>query len=212
MKSKLDEVQREVERAENMLVHENEIESRPARTWYQSVSQKKEIQVEVRAKVQEEMRLAKEDKSVSSSSTADKSSQLARKDEYFDESGKESKKKDHKLSRTKRRRMEALKDIDEDDGYSVAAVSKRSKKLANIKQTDLKDQLLTPDHKKQKKSTENDFKIRRPQFAVGGFDQDMHDWNGSEGKKLSKKKQAQRAEKEFTEFDPNKKLKKGGKP
>jgi hypothetical protein len=56
-------------------------------------------------------------------------------------------------------------------------------------------------------------KVVRQKFAVGGLDQDMLDWGGSEvGGKLSKKQMRMlNSEKEFSEFDPNKKLRKGGK-
>jgi hypothetical protein len=39
----MDEAQEEAERAENLMLHEDEIASRPARTWYQTETQKKEV-------------------------------------------------------------------------------------------------------------------------------------------------------------------------
>lgn len=53
-------------------------------------------------------------------------------------------------------------------------------------------------------------KVVRQKFAVGGLDQDMADWaGGADAPHMSKKQQ--KKEKEFSEFDPNKRLKKGGK-
>ncbi len=55
-------------------------------------------------------------------------------------------------------------------------------------------------------------KINRPVFAVGGLDADMHDWSGA-SKPMKEKKNKKNAgkEKEFTEFDSSKRLRKGGK-
>jgi hypothetical protein len=70
----------------------------------------------------------------------------------------------------------------------------------------------TPSEMGVKKGSKNE-KVRRPIFAVGGLDQDMHDWNGGGGAGKSIKKAAQRdaSDRKFTDFDPNKKLRKGGK-
>lgn len=63
-----------------------------------------------------------------------------------------------------------------------------------------------------KKNSKNE-KVRRPIIAVGGLDHDMHDWSGGGGAGKSNKKAAQRdaRDRKFSEFDPNKKLRKGGK-
>jgi len=56
-------------------------------------------------------------------------------------------------------------------------------------------------------------KVRRPKFAIGGFDQDMSEWNGDGGVMMSKKKLKKlESEKAFVGFDANKELRKGGKP
>jgi hypothetical protein len=62
-----------------------------------------------------------------------------------------------------------------------------------------------PDRKPVKKTQ----KVVRQKFAVGGLDLD-EDWNSGSGKQLSKKKKDAR-ELAFKEFDPNKRLRKGGK-
>lgn len=51
-------------------------------------------------------------------------------------------------------------------------------------------------------------KVHRPVFAVGGLDQDMADWNGKE---MKEKKTKKKLDKEFTDFDPTKRLRKQGK-
>ena len=61
---------------------------------------------------------------------------------------------------------------------------------------------------KKKKSAGNK-KIRRPIFAVGGLDADMHDWSGSKAADKANKKA--KPQKEFTDFDPEKRLRKSGK-
>ncbi len=70
---------------------------------------------------------------------------------------------------------------------------------------------------KKSSSSQSAMKPVRQRFAVGGIDQDMADWaeNGSSGgggARMSKKaiKEAAR-EKAFTDFDPEKRLRKGGK-
>ena len=56
-------------------------------------------------------------------------------------------------------------------------------------------------------------KVVRQKFAVGGLDQAQLDWAGStSSSRLSKRdKKGAGKEKEFTDFDPTKKLRKGGK-
>jgi hypothetical protein len=67
--------------------------------------------------------------------------------------------------------------------------------------------------KSKKKKKEEDAPKKRPVFAAGGLDQDLYSWGGgsSTGKTLSKKKLKLSAEKEFTDFDPTMRLRKGGK-
>jgi ATP-dependent RNA helicase DDX27 len=56
---KLDDAEREARKAENMIRYEEEIGSRPARTWYQSEYQKKEIVIASTAKAEAEALEAK---------------------------------------------------------------------------------------------------------------------------------------------------------
>ncbi len=58
LKSNLDELQMEAERAENILLHESEINARPARTWYQTETQKKEGREGSREAVKAEQSIA----------------------------------------------------------------------------------------------------------------------------------------------------------
>ena len=53
------EAERDAERAENMLLHESEISSRPARTWHQTESEKKSIREASRAQTDLEKETAK---------------------------------------------------------------------------------------------------------------------------------------------------------
>jgi hypothetical protein len=56
-------------------------------------------------------------------------------------------------------------------------------------------------------------KVVRQKFAVGGLDADGFDFGGNSGYAGMSKKQIKQAarEKPFTDFDPNKRLRKGGK-
>lgn len=55
-------------------------------------------------------------------------------------------------------------------------------------------------------------KVSRPIFAVGGLDKDMAEWSGSaKTGDVTKRDKKQKPEKEFTDFDPTKRLRKGGK-
>lgn len=104
-RDRVDEVSREIERAENMLLHEDEINARPARTWYQTETQKKEIREKGRAALSQQDEL-----------TGDKASKKRQifesTDEFRDEPN--GKPYEHRLSRKKRRRVEALKELQED--------------------------------------------------------------------------------------------------
>ena len=118
MKKQIDEVQREAEKAENLLLHDFEISSRPARTWHQTTQQKKDIKEKIQTSLKNldnELLI----KNKNNLSAKEKSILYANEDEYRDEEGDEhkrsNKKETHRLSRKKRRRMDALKEMDEDD-------------------------------------------------------------------------------------------------
>lgn len=53
-------------------------------------------------------------------------------------------------------------------------------------------------------------RVHRPVFAVGGLDQDMAEWSGK-GDVAARKSKKKKEEKDFTDFDPSKRLRKGGK-
>ena len=51
---RLDEADREAEKADNLMQFESEINARPARTWYQTEQRKKEVKVVSRERAREE--------------------------------------------------------------------------------------------------------------------------------------------------------------
>jgi ATP-dependent RNA helicase DDX27 len=111
----------EVERAENMLLYENEIAARPARTWYQTQTQKNEVKAASTKRArEEEQKLTEpevnEDGVTVQMASVLKAQKMAKHDDYrMDEKKKE---KEHRMSRKKRRRQEALKDVEESNGMS----------------------------------------------------------------------------------------------
>jgi hypothetical protein len=117
-RAKMDEAQEEAERAENLMMHEDEIAARPARTWYQTESQKKEAREVSRVHVKDEQSKAQwgVGKAAELAKTAEqKARDLAARDDY--RNSLEFKKGDHRLSRKKRRRLESLSALeDEQDG------------------------------------------------------------------------------------------------
>ena len=106
----LDEAMMEAERAENLLLHEDEINSRPSRAWYQSEGQKKaiaEASKEVAKKalddINEDGDVVKEKK--------EKKGRFVGRDEYLTS---EEKPRKHSISRKKRRRQDALAELEEE--------------------------------------------------------------------------------------------------
>lgn len=95
------------------------------------------------------------------------------------------------------------------------------KVVAKRKKVDERDAVLKQREKtgsdlgKQRKTkkTDTDAKIFRPVIAVGGLDQDMRDWSGTSGggKSLKRALKKDAEENQFSEFDANKRLRKGGK-
>jgi ATP-dependent RNA helicase DDX27 len=103
-----------------LLQHRDEITARPARTWYQTETQKKEIRAAGRELVKREEQSARNDSVVggrgnttSNGSATDKLRQLANSDDYREED--KNGKKAHQMSRKKRRRLEALKELEHDE-------------------------------------------------------------------------------------------------
>jgi ATP-dependent RNA helicase DDX27 len=58
-RNKMEEVSREAERVQNILLHEDEIAARPARSWHQSVEQKKQIREAAVATAKKEDEIAR---------------------------------------------------------------------------------------------------------------------------------------------------------
>lgn len=228
LRAKLNVAMREADRAQNLLEYEDEIEARPARTWYQSETQKQASKTasRLRAKDEElEASVGKAQAAVEKQSALEKALEQARTDDYRREEKELS--KEHKLSRKKRRRLEALregrprdkegeaKERDKDARMMRAAakMNKLGEREEERRRKDFNtgDVKLSGERKQNHKDAHG--KIVQQKFAVGGLDQDMADWGGQgDGGPLSKKaKRTLAKEKEFTDFDGSKRLKKGGK-
>lgn len=108
------EAEREAERAENMLLHDAEITSRPARTWYQTEAQKQSIREAAKAQSELETEAAKVGFEVASAT--EKARIMAMQDDYQQDETDRQKKKEHKMTRKKRRRIEALRAMEEGTG------------------------------------------------------------------------------------------------
>ena len=137
LQARLRNAEAEVERAENMLVYEDEIAARPARTWYQTETQKQSVKEATRKQAQEEQDALEDDvvdnkksrnnkKGGTELSAFEKAKQFARRDDYRVEipaNGKKPKELEHRLPRKKRRRQEALKQLEEDNGRTVLCMN-----------------------------------------------------------------------------------------
>jgi hypothetical protein len=134
MKASIASLEEEAERAQNLLDHDEEINARPARTWYTSEKHKSEVRDLSRVKVQEEQQVASLGKEGAQvlKSASERAAALARLDDYPLERSNAEKDKSHKMSRKKRRRLEALRD-DEADNNEESAGSESKKKGASGK-------------------------------------------------------------------------------
>mmetsp|Transcript_46626 Transcript_46626/g.92390 ORF Transcript_46626/g.92390 Transcript_46626/m.92390 type:complete len:900 (-) Transcript_46626:82-2781(-) len=151
MKANLDELQMEAEKAENLLLHEQEIQARPARTWYQTERQKGELRETSRTQVKEEQSAAQLGKTeaIVQRSAAERARAMALADDYPLDKAKD---KSHKMSRKKRRRLEALA---ADDGESedeakhkasaaaIEAAPKKAKMSVRAKEESKKERVLS---------------------------------------------------------------------
>lgn len=188
---------------------------------YQTETQKKEARELSRLHVKEEQSQAKYGvgKAAELARTAEqRAAALAKSDDY--RNSLEAKKGDHRLSRKKRRRLESLSALEDEEkggGRDAPAMQEAPRNFKEAKREEaekLKDRAAGDVFAGKKiKFTNGTHKIIRPKFAVGGLDQDLMDWGGSSaGSGLSKKQMKQDAkEKDFTDFNPEKKLRKGGK-
>jgi hypothetical protein len=127
------------------------------------------------------------------------------RDEYRDDDLGE-KDRTHRLSRKKKRRLEALKDLEEDKADPNSRAPRAKPKEKKVHEHYEEGLMSTIGLHRNKK-------VSRPKFAVGGSDIDVFGEDSYEnGGKVSKSVQKQMAKIEsFTEFDPNKKLRKQGK-
>ncbi|CAM9813636.1 unnamed protein product [Chrysoparadoxa australica] len=204
----------EIQKAQNLLEHEDEIKSRPSREWITSNQRKEEVAKAAKAAAlglptEEEVKAEEE-------AQAEREAKAQKKGEE----------KKRKLSRKKRRRQEAAEmarkqeeedeaEADEGDGGekrkaepSVKSMVKKAKREAQAK-------------KKQYETTAiGDFPSGRqkPSLVGGMFDADMEDMRrqrrdgagAGAGKKGKDGGASSRYN--FSAFDPLKRLRKGGKP
>jgi len=208
--AKIARLESEADRVSNMIKHQDEIQARPARTWYQSESEKKALKEASKQQVLQQQTEVKAP-TPAELTAEQKYSKLLRTDNY--EMEEKQGKSNHRLSRKKRRKLDALASMEEDDHlqHSLDRAPKRMKNAAREKVENVKK--LTATELGGGKTVKGTNKVIRPKIAVGGLEQDMLDWGGSNGSGgISKKqKKADARAKEFVDFDPEKRLRKEGK-
>jgi superfamily II DNA/RNA helicase len=214
---KIDEMTRDVEKVENLMTFQDEIKARPVRTWFQTETQKLSVREASREKVKEEEGIAKLGKDGYLRKRELTTAELARRDDYRLE-GKDAKRaQDHRLSRVKRRRLEALKDDrgendDGDDGHShshgddsgdsgdkpkafdVKMSAKRAKVSKRETQKVVNDLSVSDisrkrNDKRNEASRSDSRKNHRPIIATGGLDADMREWGMMKSSDVMSKKQ-----------------------
>ena len=181
----------EIEKAENLILHNDEIKSRPARTWHQTETQKTGIKEAAREMLRGD-----------SNNKKKREQEDYNIDEYKDEG--EADARNHRISRKKRRRLEALKDMEETKANPNALAPRpkvKERKLPEYYEAGLLSTIGLHQNKK----------VSRPKIAVGGSDQDLFSSEPVQGKVSKHVLKQLEKEKAFTEFDPNKRLRKGGK-
>ena len=189
---RVENVTSEIEKAENLILYNDEIKARPARTWHQTETQKSEVKEAAREN--HRGKIGEKRKNFKDESTPDE----------FKDVDKDEGARNHRVSRKKRRRLEALKDMEE-TAANPHALAPRPK---------IKQRKLPENYEEGLLSTiglHHNKKVARPKFAVGGSDQDLfgsEPTNGKVGKHVMKQLAKEKA---FTDFDPNKRLRKGGK-
>lgn len=264
---KLKDLERKTERAVNMLQFADEIKTRPVRTWFKSANngageeatpeQPASSEGAQGAKVlRKDRRNAaaaeeKEEKAPVHPATAlrQQAEQSAAAGDYrdFDADGKKKKntsQNDHRLTRKKRRRLEAIKASEEADREaeddrpkeSVKTIAKKAKDQVQQKEKGRREKtagelamktmtLLVNDNdfddfdgdgngsRKKARKEQTKEKIVRHVRPVGGLDTFLSEGNewGANSSAAKKKRQREDKEMDFTDFDPNKRLKKGGK-
>ena len=228
---------REAEKLENLLDHEDEIKSRPQRTWYQTETQKQETRTASKAAAAHESleaNLGKDGAKQAVKSADERARALARADDYRREENKA--KREHRLSRKKRRRLDALRDGEDQGGDSdgdggdsdkdndnkknykgrdTPVPINVAKKQAHDKGRELEkkkggDEYIETDEallKQARRSSGGNAKaVSRPKFAVGGLALDDV-WSRGKSDKMSKTTaKTLAAAADFSEFDASKKL------
>jgi len=224
--TKLEIAMREADRAQNMLTYEEEIQSRPNRTWHQTETQKQETRtatLQQSKREAKEAELGKREAERQALTATQKAEALARADDY--RRAESQAKKEHRLSRKKKRRLEAMREDVQDDSepreereermptQASAGSAKRQAKESGreMKKIRTGDTWLAEDAALTKRGRQG-AKVSRPKFAVGGLEQDDV-WGGArkQDKPTKKVVQQMKAAADFTEFDAGKKFGKGGK-
>lgn len=118
MERQMRETEAELSKAQNLLIHEDEIAARPARTWYQTETQKQARREMTKTAVREERNALLTGNSKDLSAT-DKRNAIALADDYRDDGA--GKKDSHRLSRKKRRRLAALEESAQADEEEASA-------------------------------------------------------------------------------------------
>ena len=242
IKTKLELAMREADRAHNMILFEDEINARPNRTWHQTETQKQETRTAtlvLAKKEAKEAELGKKEAARQAMTATQKAEALARSDDY--RRAEEKEKKNHRLSRKKRRRLDALReDAEEDAGNSrnnhgdnnndnnndnngdenmptkasFGSAKRQAKEYAKEQKKIRGGDVYLEEDAMQLKRSRQSGHVSRPKFAVGGLEQDDV-WGGAKRTALdkpTKRVQAQlAAAADFTEFDVNKTLRKQGK-
>eukprot|EP01035_Chromulina_nebulosa_P020868 gene20868-27051_t len=211
------EAENEANRANNLIEYADEISSRPARSWHINKFQKEDLANKSKEIVHKQLLEAKIGKEASKMLAEEKARQLALTDDYRDDNNNKPVK--HRLSRIKRRRLEAMnsnefdKQEDNNDESKPAKKSKSMNALITQSKQELKQiQLnkINPDLSTLSKSKHASGKVLRPKFATGGIDTELFDWDGKSSqisKSIGKSKKNDQIEefKGFNELNSNKK-------
>lgn len=148
----------QVTKATNVLEHQEEIMSKPARTWFQSEKEKKAIRDAERKARAEKDRMgdgdALVDKSLEEGNKTAKQRRKERRAELREKEKAEANKKPHRLTRKKRRRMEILQQ-EEENRKKLQEEAKANGNKPTTFQTMEKQQKRSARTLKKKKEQEN---------------------------------------------------------
>lgn len=143
---KLDTLERDADRAANLLQHEDEIHARPARTWHETETQKKHRREQSRALAAEERQLAagggaaaqqrkKEQQQQAPLSAQQQAVAFAARDEYPLQRKELGTASAHRLTRKKRRRQEAMQEIAAEEQQQREQQEQQTKKICESYKT-----------------------------------------------------------------------------